>query len=74
MDHLANLLRDQQDVPRGIRNHVQLHPIRVVQPFRIECGFSDQSYFSKVFRRHTGTSPKEYRKRQHSRGVGAGPR
>jgi AraC-like DNA-binding protein len=40
----------------------------------LECGFSDQSYFSKVFRRHTGTSPKGYRKRQHSRGVGAGPR
>jgi len=36
----------------------------------LECGFSDQSYFSKVFRRQTGTSPKEYRKRQHGRAAG----
>jgi len=33
----------------------------------MECGFSDQSYFSKVFRRHAGISPKEYRKRQKAR-------
>jgi AraC-like DNA-binding protein len=33
----------------------------------LECGFSDQSYFSKVFRRYAGISPREYRKRQASR-------
>jgi AraC-like DNA-binding protein len=32
----------------------------------LECGFSDQSYFSKVFRRYAGISPKEYRRRQSS--------
>lgn len=29
----------------------------------LECGFTDQSYFSKVFRRYIGASPKEYRRR-----------
>lgn len=28
----------------------------------LECGFSDQSYFTKVFRKHTGQTPGDYRK------------
>jgi two-component system response regulator YesN len=31
-----------------------------------QCGFSDQSYFSKVFRKTEGLSPKEYRKQKRS--------
>jgi len=27
----------------------------------LECGFSDQSYFTKVFRRHTRQTPRQYR-------------
>ena len=27
----------------------------------MECGFEDQSYFSRVFKRYTGTSPRTYR-------------
>jgi len=27
-----------------------------------ECGFSDQSYFTKVFQKHTGQTPGEYRR------------
>ena len=30
----------------------------------LECGFGDQSYFSKVFRRYHGISPKDYRRRK----------
>lgn len=29
-----------------------------------QCGFSDQSYFSKVFRKVEGLTPKEYRKQK----------
>ncbi|HAH86543.1 MAG TPA: hypothetical protein DCL60_04130, partial [Armatimonadetes bacterium] len=27
----------------------------------LDCGFSDQSYFTKVFQRYTGHTPGEYR-------------
>jgi len=33
----------------------------------LECGFTDQSYFSKVFRRYQGANPKDYRNRQNHR-------
>ncbi len=33
----------------------------------LDCGFSDQSYFTKVFRRYRGVTPKEYRKRHSGR-------
>lgn len=29
----------------------------------LECGFNDQSYFTKVFQRYTGSTPREYRQR-----------
>ena len=29
-----------------------------------EVGYSDETYFSKVFKKHTGTSPAEYRKKR----------
>jgi len=32
----------------------------------LESGFSDQSYFTKVFRRHTGQTPRAYRHRHRS--------
>jgi AraC-like DNA-binding protein len=32
-----------------------------VSQVSMECGFNDQSYFSKVFRRYTGITPKTYR-------------
>jgi AraC-like DNA-binding protein len=28
----------------------------------LDCGFSDQSYFTKVFKKHTGQTPGEYRR------------
>ena len=32
----------------------------------LDCGFSDQSYFTKVFQKYTGRPPGEYRKAQRS--------
>jgi AraC-like DNA-binding protein len=32
----------------------------------MECGFSDQSYFTKVFQKHTGRTPGEYRRLHRS--------
>ena len=31
-----------------------------------ECGFADPLYFSKVFRKHTGYTPSEYRKKRNT--------
>jgi AraC-like DNA-binding protein len=33
----------------------------------LDCGFSDQSYFTKVFRRYRGVTPREYRIRRNGR-------
>lgn len=35
------------------------HPLKQVA---LECGFRDQSYFTKVFRRHAGRTPRQYRR------------
>jgi AraC-like DNA-binding protein/ligand-binding sensor protein len=32
----------------------------------LECGFNDQSYFTKVFQRYTGYTPREYRLRMRA--------
>jgi len=34
-----------------------------VNQVALECGFGDQSYFTKVFRRYAGVTPKQYRRR-----------
>ena len=32
-----------------------------ISSIALQCGFKDQSYFTKVFKKETGTSPKKYR-------------
>ena len=34
-----------------------------VETIASECGFNDQFYFSRLFKKHFGTSPRDYRKR-----------
>jgi AraC-like DNA-binding protein len=34
-----------------------------INQIALDCGFADQSYFSKVFHRYVGSTPKEYRRR-----------
>lgn len=36
---------------------------RAVNTIAFDCGFSDQNYFGKCFKKHTGFTPTEYRKR-----------
>jgi len=36
-----------------------------INQIALDCGFNDQSYFTKVFRRYSGTTPKSYRKRSN---------
>ena len=35
-----------------------------VEAVALECGFSSSAYFCKLFRAHTGMTPKQYRTRQ----------
>jgi AraC-like DNA-binding protein len=46
----------QQRVLRAKRLLRSFSPSRVA----LECGFSDQSHFTRVFRAHTGTTPRSY--------------
>ncbi len=39
-------------------------PARRLREIAVECGFGDQSYFCKVFRRRLGLAPREYRRRR----------
>ena len=42
--------------------HLLVHTDRDLAQIAAECGFADQSYFSRVFGRRTGQSPREYRR------------
>lgn len=35
-----------------------------VKEISIECGYKDSNYFGRVFKRHTGMSPADFRKKQ----------
>ncbi len=39
------------------------HSTLTITEVAMDCGFNSSSYFSKIFTRHTGVSPHEYRKR-----------
>lgn len=38
-------------------------PPQSVESIAVGCGFDDEFYFSRVFKKQTGTSPREYRKK-----------
>ena len=52
MDHAAHLLQT---------THLQ------IQSIAQHCGISDPNYFSKLFKKHTGITPGEYRRRLENR-------
>lgn len=43
--------------------HLLAHTDKSLIQVCFDCGFTDQSYFTKVFQRHTGQTPGEYRRR-----------
>ena len=45
-----------------------LHPADSVSDIAIRCGFDSPSYFTKIFKRFTGCTPREYR---HSKTAGS---
>ncbi|WP_221029215.1 helix-turn-helix domain-containing protein [Actomonas aquatica] len=45
--------------------HLLAHSQRELAQVALECGFGDQSYFSRVFRKQTGCSPSDYRQGRH---------
>lgn len=47
--------------------HLLAHTDLGVVQIALECGFGDQSYFSRVFRRRVGSTPRDYRRRQSAR-------
>ncbi|MEI9895432.1 MAG: AraC family transcriptional regulator [Chthoniobacter sp.] len=42
---------------------------RTIEQIAADCGFPNRYYFTRVFRRHLGAGPAEYRKRQVRAGV-----
>ncbi len=66
-----NLLSQAVGLCVNMRDHLQQAPgnpmlretNRTVCDIGIACGFQSASYFSSVFRRETGLTPQDYRKR-----------
>lgn len=46
--------------------HLLAHTDTGLVQIALGCGFGDQSYFSRVFRRHTGRTPGDYRRSHRS--------
>ena len=40
-----------------------------ISDIAVRCGFSESAYFCSVFRKHTGMTPRSYRKRYRSAGI-----
>ena len=51
--------------------HLLAHTAHSLTRIAQDCGFNDQSYFNRVFRRRTGQTPGDYRT---SRGAGTAAR
>ena len=43
--------------------HLMIHSNFSVTDAALESGFNDSSYFTKLFKRHKGITPSEYKKR-----------
>jgi AraC-like DNA-binding protein len=41
-----------------------LHPDAIIAHVALDCGFSDQSHFSRVFKQYAGMTPREWRARR----------
>lgn len=42
---------------------IQDHPLRPISQIAFDLGFTDPLYFSRIFKKHTGETPSNYRKR-----------
>ena len=71
-DHLTRLFKSTHGMSLGVwiaKERVQLacellaSPGHNISEVAWTCGFSSASYFIRVFRSHTGTTPKEWRRR-----------
>lgn len=71
--HLSHMLREKlnssfvqllNDMRLARAREMLMRTSKSLAQIAIESGFSDQSYFTKVFRKHLGITPQEYRKQR----------
>ena len=53
----AYILKERLNLSKNLLRNTDLS----INTIALDCGFSDASYFTRIFRRETGTSPSQYR-------------
>ena len=64
IDHAVFHLLMLRDIRRIGHDHVKsFFPVKSVQQIAAEAGYEDEKYFSRLYKKVTGLSPSEYRRK-----------